>query len=300
MTSPRPRSPILASTLVAVVGTVTVGSVTIAPTANAQNAGKTSPYYELENTGAVFLGVEFGVSLGAFLGIQFGFADPSECNWCVPPGFDVSVRNALVWGDDRATAARIADGLMAGTGAGALAALIVPALTDTGAKDIWALEDSVIILDSMLVTLAITEALKVGIARERPAFYFGEGERTSSGEGPNKSFPSGHTSFAFAAATSAATLSFLRDYDSAPYIAAAGGTLAVSTGLFRIFADKHWATDVITGAVLGGAIGFSMPFFLHGREEAARNTTGGGQNLTLSVMPLELGGPRVFSLGGTW
>ncbi len=271
----------------------------------AASADKSAPFHELDNTGAVFLGIESGVSLGVFLGVTFGFDDPTECTWCTPPGFDVSIRNALVWGNPN-LAANIADGMAVATGAGALAAVIAPALVDTQAKDIWALEDTLIVVNASLVNLAVTEALKVAIARQRPAFYFNEPHRSSAGSTGNKSFPSGHTSFAFAAVSSAATVSFLRGYDSAPYIAAGGGTLALATGLFRIFADKHWATDVISGAVIGTAIGFSMAFFLHGRDNSptdggqAASGTANVQGVSLSVRSLGYGGPGMVSLGGVW
>ncbi len=287
----------------------------VTPASTDGAAAKTSPYYELDNTGALFLGIESGLSLGAFLGVTYGFKNPPDCKWCTPPGFDVSIRNALVW-DNRKIAADIADGTAVATGVGALAAVIVPPLTDGQAKKIWALEDTLIVANAVLVNLAITDVFKAALARQRPAFYFNEAHRTSSGDDANKSFPSGHTSFAFAAASSAATLSFLRGYDSAPYVAAGGGTLALATGLFRIFADKHWATDVIGGAVLGSAIGFSMPFFLHGRSDSQTSAPKNGpingttatpqsgaanvRDVTVSVQPLGFGGPSVVTLGATW
>lgn len=283
----------------------------VTPTSANGGATTTSPYHELDNTGALFLGIESGLSLGAFLGVTYGFKNPPDCKWCTPPGFDVSIRNALVW-DNRKLAANIADGMAVAAGVGALAAVIVPPLTDARAKKIWALEDTLILANAVLVNLAITDVFKAALARQRPALYFNEAERTSSGNDGNKSFPSGHTSFAFAAASSATTLSFLRGYDSAPYVAAGGGTLAVATGLCRIFADKHWATDVIGGAVLGSAIGFSMPFFLHGRSDSETSAPTDGTTTTpqsgaanvrdvaLSVRPLGIGGPSVVTLDGTW
>jgi membrane-associated phospholipid phosphatase len=271
-----------------------------APSASpSPDAAPVSRYYELDNTGALFLGVETGISAGAFLGVALGLESPTECKWCTPPGFDVSIRNALVWSSNRGVASSIADGLGAATGAGALAAVIIPPLVAGDARhasDVWALEDALIVVNTALVNLTVTEVLKVVTARERPAYYFHEADQTSSGEAPYKSFPSGHTSSAFAAASSATTLSFMRGYSSAPYVAAGGGALALTTGLFRIFADKHWATDVITGAVLGSAIGFSMPFFLHGRV----SSTSSVQDLSISAQPLEIGGPRVITLGGRW
>src|SRR5262249_10240808 len=38
---------------------------------------------------------------------------------------------------------------------------------------------------------------------------------------------------------------------------------AASAGLLRIVGDMHYATDVITGAVVGTAVGLGLPFLLH-------------------------------------
>ena len=57
--------------------------------------------------------------------------------------------------------------------------------------------------------------------RARPAVHHGVVSDTEYDETPsqwNQSFFSGDTSFAFALASSAATLSFLRDYRSAPWV----------------------------------------------------------------------------------
>jgi membrane-associated phospholipid phosphatase len=35
--------------------------------------------------------------------------------------------------------------------------------------------------------------------------------------------------------------------------------VATGTAILRIAADRHWATDVIAGAVLGGALGYAIP-----------------------------------------
>lgn len=42
-------------------------------------------------------------------------------------------------------------------------------------------------------------------------------------------------------------------------------TAAASVGVLRIIADKHWLSDTIVGWVLGGSIGYGMPYFLHYR-----------------------------------
>lgn len=62
-----------------------------------------------------------------------------------------------------------------------------------------------------------------------------------------KSFPSGHTANAFAAAE------FLRtEYqDEGPWIAISGYTLATATGVLRVYNNRHWVSDVIAGAAFG-------------------------------------------------
>jgi hypothetical protein len=63
----------------------------------------------------------------------------------------------------------------------------------------------------------------------------------------NYSFPSGHTANAFAAAE------FLnQEYrDVSPWIGYAGYTVATATGIMRMYNNKHWLSDVVTGAGFG-------------------------------------------------
>ena len=63
----------------------------------------------------------------------------------------------------------------------------------------------------------------------------------------NKSFPSGHTANAFASAE------FMRqEYkDVSPWYGVAGYAAAAATGVLRVYNNKHWISDVITGAGIG-------------------------------------------------
>lgn len=63
----------------------------------------------------------------------------------------------------------------------------------------------------------------------------------------NNSFPSGHTATAFAGAE------FLwQEYkDKSIWYGVAGYAVATGTGLFRIYNNRHWLTDVAAGAGIG-------------------------------------------------
>jgi membrane-associated phospholipid phosphatase len=60
------------------------------------------------------------------------------------------------------------------------------------------------------------------------------------------SFPSGHTTVIFAAATV-----FAKEYKNTPWVPVVAYSAASLVGLSRITENKHWATDVIVGATLG-------------------------------------------------
>ena len=61
------------------------------------------------------------------------------------------------------------------------------------------------------------------------------------------SFPSGHTSTAFAAAE------FLRQeyIDVSPWYGVGGYLVATATGILRVYNNRHWLSDIIAGAGIG-------------------------------------------------
>ena len=63
----------------------------------------------------------------------------------------------------------------------------------------------------------------------------------------NKSFPSGHTATAFMAATM-----LTKEYgDLSPWVGIGAYSVASATGLMRVANNKHWLSDVLTGAGVG-------------------------------------------------
>jgi membrane-associated phospholipid phosphatase len=103
-------------------------------------------------------------------------------------------------------------------------------------------------LEALLTTAAITTAAKHAAGRLRPDEY--AGARPAVGA----SFFSGHTSSAFAAATmltiDAYQYKWLSD-DTRWLVPALSYGLAGSVGYLRMAADRHWGTDVLTGAAVG-------------------------------------------------
>lgn len=84
-------------------------------------------------------------------------------------------------------------------------------------------------------------------------------------DGSNRlSFPSGHTAFAFTGATI-----LNAEYGSRyPWVSAAGYGVATLTGLGRVLNNRHWATDVVTGAGVGIAatyLGYLLNDLMWGR-----------------------------------
>jgi len=65
--------------------------------------------------------------------------------------------------------------------------------------------------------------------------------------GASGSFPSGHTTLAFAGAT----VLYHEFKDTDPWVAYSGFVVATATGYMRLTNRKHWLPDVLTGAGIG-------------------------------------------------
>lgn len=101
----------------------------------------------------------------------------------------------------------------------------------------------------------IETGIKYLSGRQRPSYYDPnhiEPEPAFRGPGfvgnrhINSSFPSGHTTVAFAVATV-----FAKEYKNTPWVPATAYSVASLIGLSRLTQNAHWATDVIVGATLG-------------------------------------------------
>lgn len=97
---------------------------------------------------------------------------------------------------------------------------------------------------SLLVAGAISSTLKLTVQRERPFTTYPDiiYQKTEVG---SYSFPSGHTNFAFATATSL-TLAFPKWYVIVPAY-----SYAAAVGYSRMYLGVHYPSDVLAGALIG-------------------------------------------------
>jgi membrane-associated phospholipid phosphatase len=101
----------------------------------------------------------------------------------------------------------------------------------------------IISLESVAGAAAISMATKRVVARARPIEEQGAWARTN--DRSNASFPSNHSTVAFAAVTP-----FAQEYD-APWLYG----VAAAASLGRSASRQHWASDVVAGGLLGYAMG---------------------------------------------
>ncbi len=98
---------------------------------------------------------------------------------------------------------------------------------------------------SLTISGLISRTIKQEVNDKRPELY---GVR---------SFPSGHTTTVF----NAATLMFLEFKDDNIWFASSGYLFATATAFFRVTNEKHWVADVSFGAGLGMATAFIVHYW---------------------------------------
>jgi membrane-associated phospholipid phosphatase len=210
------------------------------------------------------------------------------CDWCdqnpdgtdAVNGLDAAVRDALKWtdisaGDTASSVAGFALMPIAAFGLTALAASHENRLSNFPA-------DFLLIAEATAIAADLNQIVKFTVGRERPFVHALSSElkdRTSQPSDNNTSFYSGHTNLVFALAVSSGTMASMRGYRWAPWVWAGGLTIAATTGYLRIAGDRHYFTDVLTGAMLGSAVGFAVPYFLH------RPLVGHGTSLSAAPLP---------------
>ncbi len=144
--------------------------------------------------------------------------------------------------------------------------------------------------ETVLLTLALNDAVKRMIGRPRPYMYSSNGDirvyaNRAGGDG-YLSFYSGHAATAFASAISGAYLysQSTNDVRARTAVWAGGLLMAGAAANLRIRAGKHFYSDVVAGALVGGATGFLVPW-LHLRC-GATNTLSTAEWVAIAAAPL--------------
>lgn len=241
---------------------------------------------------------------------------PEKCRWCSRASdgapalnsYDGHVRNALVWQNTKA--ANVTSSVLAFVALPVLSFAGSTASAATAGSLGYAPVDGLIVAEATLLAANLNQLTKFAFARERPFVRWmpsraGEAipEVTGSPSDDNLSFFSGHTTIAFALATSSGTVATLRGYDAAPIVWGAGLSMAAAVGYLRIAADKHYLTDVLTGVVVGSLVGVGVPMIFHGRRPddappAAAGASAGASASVRSLAPPPAAAP--LTLRGAW
>lgn len=140
-------------------------------------------------------------------------------------------------------------------------------------------------LEALAISSVLTAGLKFVVGRGRPGHYAeADSFHPFTTHSSSWSFPSGHTSAAFALAT-ALTLEL---GDRGAWVPVVSYSLAGWVGVSRVLDNRHWPTDVLAGAAVG---------ILSGR--LARRWFGGNAGDVPSVSPIgvrEPGGRMLYGL----
>jgi hypothetical protein len=219
-------------------------------------------------------GVSFSIAIATAI------APPLSTGWHGASSFgpDESVRNALRLGNyvDRQYARDVSDVLLSvETTFPFMVDSLMVAYWYRGSADV-ATQMTLIDIEAMSVTAALQGAANFFGGRERP---YG---RDCGGSVPSntidcatnqryRSFFSGHTSLSFTTAGLVCSHHlrlhlFESDADAITCVTALAA--AAATGTLRIVGDQHYLTDVLTGALVGAAVGFGFPLLHHYRVSA--------------------------------
>lgn len=116
--------------------------------------------------------------------------------------------------------------------------------------------DAVAYADAVGWSAVAVQWLKVAIGRERPVLYTSGAVAAASDRDNQRSFPSSHTTVAFAAATAYLVIARRERLSHRTRTALLLYGAALATGVLRVEAGKHFPTDVMAGAALGSGLGW--------------------------------------------
>jgi len=211
------------------------------------------------------IGLDMGVIMGSSLMLSVG-----NSAWKTKPAYQVTdlpyVSKSQVWGPERWVTNMWSPGIATGTDALVGISMIAPAsvfFMHRQAKKEWFVL-LVMYGETFLVSTAMFQLSKGLTDRTRPFVYNPSApEDLKLEQDARASFFSGHS--ALAASFCMLTWQFLDTYKQnkhknlIKWVKIAAFTVPALTATGRVFAGKHYPTDVLLGLGIGGAIGYFIP-----------------------------------------
>ena len=196
--------------------------------------------------------IRLAAELSCFSYTQFVYHHPTiKTNIETPNNFDAYIRKKIHWKKPMNDyAGNISDLLLYGIFVGGIPFSSFYLKSQNSAHELLLIN-----LEILSINGLITNFVKYTTNRQRPySFYTSKEDNDET----YKSFFSGHTSTAFAIGTSTAKMfsKYSNINNRTIWISSLG--LATATGYLRIAADKHYFTDVLTGAIVGSLIGSTV------------------------------------------
>lgn len=126
--------------------------------------------------------------------------------------------------------------------------------------------------EALVLTVTASELIRAPLGRARPraspdnAFEFEAGAGFTKFD--HRAYPSLHAAAAFAAA--AAITGEVRAHrpGAVKVVAPIAYTLAMVPGITRMYLNQHWASDVVSGAILGGWLGAKTVRYAHAHSRS--------------------------------
>lgn len=241
--------------------------------------------------------VATGAFFGGFAAIRFGVSPADVALWTSPLPLDREIRSGLVatTRSGRRTTGLISDSIAIASVAQPMLidGLLVAAVVRRSSNVAWQME--VINTEAYAFSLFLNMAAKRFFARQRPYGIMckADPEYTDCEDLDRyRSFYSGHASLtATSAGLTCAHHTHLPLYgggvaDPLACGVAVVGTLA--TGALRITSDKHWASDVLVGHVMGFVAGYVLPSLIYYGGFRARPSDQTGSPDGEPMMPTQL------------
>ena len=221
---------------------------------------------------------------GAIIAVSLGFAGVldliNSTGEVRPQQISPTFRTSQLIGIDRGAISQNVDDNASGYSniglfaAGAFAA-IDPILSGMREGSLQAgLVDGIMYAESVSLTFAMTNMVKMAVRRPRPKAYVeaelhkGDPTWSNADTDSSLSFFSGHASITAAIGATATYLAFVRSPHSArPWVTLVLASALTSFVSFeRVRAGAHFPTDVISGAIAGAGVGVIVPH-LHRTED---------------------------------